>query len=542
MHIVSPSLTSSTSMSEKFAQFFKGENILQLLELPVNARILILGKALEAWAKYFRQSFFYPDINAIPAGQNDYALILYHSECAVSGRKLIKHLSMLGKIAGENGILMIFAGNFYSPANLKKLIKDFSGENFNKPRLGYRGFCRAMMRAGLKDWQAFIPMPKLIRPGEMVKIGSQLLELPFNKHSLTRLSRNCDLFNVITEGYIFFSPAEKLENGQLLKKCTMHFSEPHSDFPRLLNLERIDIRDRGAMILFLSGQKSKHRIIARVVSDSRTREIVSRNKKFLNFLHGLKSLPPNLKKLLPLPLGDFESNGSSVFMEQMLPGILSWKVNKGKLRNRIYLESVNFLLDLNRASRVKVEMTDALIDHLLLDDLERIEACPGIIPLIKNELFKNFKKLRKDMLGRQAVLAFSHGDYGYGNILVDSINGRITGVIDWDAGRHLEFAGVDFINLEIQRNRIEEKNGFYEAFSAVAKRVLNLDSQSTLSGYRNEFGLEGDLSRIQLSVAFLRYIARSANYPEMFVAAQKDYLKSLSLLQDLLKAPKELKQ
>lgn len=133
----------------------------------------------------------------------------------------------------------------------------------------------------------------------------------------------------------------------------------------------------------------------------------------------------------------------------MLPGTLVWKINSRRFRNRIYEESVKFLLSLNRSLRIQVRMEDEELDQLFVDELRRLAKCPSINSSFRNGLKKVITRVSHLLLRRTVFLSPSHGDYGYGNILVDPNSGRLTGVIDWDTGRKRELIGVDFLRESV---------------------------------------------------------------------------------------------
>jgi hypothetical protein len=100
-------------------------------------------------------------------------------------------------------------------------------------------------------------------------------------------------------------------------------------------------------------------------------------------------------------------------------------------------------------------------------------------------------------------------------------------VIDWDAGRQFELAGIDLLNLQIQKARTERNMGVFPAFVAVACAALGRGGLDEAGHYQGEFGIEGDLVRACLGVALLRYLSRAAQYPDVFAAEQDDYRRAI---------------
>lgn len=511
-----------------------GDNLLHLLSLPADSRVLIVGKPLEGWREKFRGSCFQATVGADQQFGGMYDMALYHSACASSPREFRAHLKQLRSHTVMNGSLMIFAENFYSFHNLKRLRDGGLKEVLGKVRSGPAGFRRAI-KTGFRFQQEFIPIPVVADPEEMIAAGSPLLEVSHHMHPLLRLAHRCGCLTAVADGNIFFCTPERLEEGTLLRSVTAKLAS--IGIPgRGLSLGRVDLRLRGAMVLFIREQTSGRHYIVRVVADPGAREIIRRNQEFLNGLRNLAGLPAGLKSLIPAPLCDLAQGDATLFIETMLPGVLAWKANKGRLKERIYRESVNFLMGLNRASRARVRLGETELYRLFSDDLRRLESCPDAEPVLQEEVRAIAGRLCRRLHGRSVFLAPAHGDYGYGNILVDPHSGRLTGVIDWDTGRLNELAGLDFLNLEIQKARIENDWGLFPAFTAVSKAVIARGGLDLAGGYREEFGIEGELVPLFLAIALVRYLSRAAQYPEVFSSEQGDYLRALDHLKVMLEA------
>jgi len=129
-------------------------------------------------------------------------------------------------------------------------------------------------------------------------------------------------------------------------------------------------------------------------------------------------------------------------------------------------------------------------------------------------------------------LAASHGDYGYGNILVDPRDGRLLGVIDWDTGRKKELAGVDIMNLLIQKTRTERNAGFFQAVEYLSRRPCFGLPSHVLDCMKTNFDTDSLKAGLLFSIAIIRYISRSAQYPTIFLSEQDDYAKALNLINE----------
>ena len=109
-------------------------------------------------------------------------------------------------------------------------------------------------------------------------------------------------------------------------------------------------------------------------------------------------------------------------------------------------------------------------------------------------------------------VVFSHGDFGYGNILYDSRTASLSGVIDWDTSRDVELPGVDFINLLIQKFRA--KSRMDESYNT-ALRWLESDEPlpSKIRAQLHErFGITGERLQLYSIIAVMHLMGRDFQF------------------------------
>jgi aminoglycoside phosphotransferase (APT) family kinase protein len=134
--------------------------------------------------------------------------------------------------------------------------------------------------------------------------------------------------------------------------------------------------------------------------------------------------------------------------------------------------------------------------------------------------------LEARLLGREQLLAWAHGDFGYGNALVNPATGELTGVIDWDTAREDELAGVDLVNFLTQRHRMEHGVPLSGALEAVGDRVLRAEFEA----------VPPEAAREVLVVTFLRFFQRSARYPRVFAREHADLRRAAGWCERVLRA------
>jgi len=506
-----------------------GNQLLCLMDLPPESRVLIVGESIASWSKYFQNANFFEIIPALVNASDVYDLILYHSAVAESRNKLNADLNHLRNILSPSGSVLFFAENLFSFNQLKNLMLGRFDVTWKKLWCFNSSYRKLLQRSGFKSIRSFIPLPVLEHPEELVAVGSKLLELPHYSHPVIKAFHRFGCYHTIAEGFVFLGGS--CGSSKLLSKICDVISKRLQFTDSILVLERLDIRLRGAFVLFLTERNSAKGYIVRLVADRKVDSIVSKNHDFLEYLQSGTGFSDDIKNTLPQTICRIEHFGSIVYVETMVAGMPAWKVNRGKLRDQIFRDAVDFLLQVYLASRQTAVLSAVKLEIILTDDFSSFVNCSVIDAGFRNKVLALLNLMKNRLNGLEIDLVASHGDYGYGNILVDPSSGALKGVIDWDTGRRQDLPGVDFINLLVQKERAERNCGVLDAFFAVVNEGL---SEANL-GILNEFGITGQLLGVIVNLAFTRYMSRSAQYPQVFLREQSDYMGILDLLQ--LKLP-----
>lgn len=511
---------------------FVGDNLLLLMGLPAGCRVLAIGDNLDSWKGLFRNCSVSADVPEQSSGTEPYGLILYHFAVAATSNSFGVDMKRSRSLLVENGSILVFAENPTSLGNLRKLKQGEFGTFFGRSLRGYVAYEQELRRIGFGDVRCYYALPGLEQTEELVEVGSRMLEIPHYRHPLLHAASKFGLFRLLAEGFVFHAGMLGVESGDLINRINDELSRQSGRHVVRCALKRLDIRSRGALVLFLEDEESGKRFVARIISDKKIIEIVQKNHEFLCFLHNLYGLPETLKKQLPLTLLRMEYSGSSVYVESMVEGSPAWKVNGGKLKVAIFQEAIGFLIQLNLATAQLKRLDDSDLDELLRDDLSRIVNSAVIASSFQEKMVRLISGIRGHLKGRELYLTASHGDYGYGNILVDPGSGALKGVIDWDTARQRDFPDVDLLNLCIQKERAERVCGPLEAFSRVFNDYtsgginagLALWTQGTWDSVGNR--------NLAVYLCFIRYTTRSLQYPRIFLDEQDDYCSILEQLQE----------
>jgi hypothetical protein len=498
-----------------------------LLDAPSTPLVLIVGVQLERWRSVFPESRFVETLNDIQETAEFYDLIIYHCESVATREELEKELSDLHGMLRPTGHLLLYALNAYSLRALKKVRE---GSLFRTLRCGRKGYRKSLVRAGFAGIYEYLALPTLEAAEEMVATGSRFLELPHYWHPLFHLAQRLGLFPSIADGYMFIAGNRSLEEGRLLRTVARLMSSAGGQSVDRCTLERFDLRLRGALVLFMKNHKTGQHVVVRVVSDPETREIISRNQGFLTDLQASLDLPANIRVLLPRPMGECRVGDSDIYVESLLEGVLAWKVNRARLRKRIQAEAAEFIFQFQYGTRRKVRLDTPELNELFDVDLARLEGCHEVNPNLQKTVAETVDKIRQSLYGREVFLTASHGDYGYGNILVDARTSELKGVIDWDTGRVRDLPGIDYLNMEVQRIRIESGCELSTAFRSVAANTLKCGSLDLKYNYQQYLAVTSDLLPELISLALIRYVTRSVQYPEVFSPEQSQYIDAFETL------------
>jgi len=367
---------------------------------------------------------------------------------------------------------------------------------------------------------------------EMVAPGSRFLEIPHHAHFLMKRIHSMGKYHLVHDRFAVLCMQRALLQNALFERICTALGECGMPGEASLLLERVDIRDRGALVLFVKETNTYKHFIARVVHSQEIKTIIRKNHYFLQWLQKNNNVPDAVKTKIPNPLAELSFQENHVFIESLMPGILAWKANRRSLQARIFEDSMQFILDLMIATSQNVSLDETSLDDLFREDEYRVnesEWCPDGFKKIFNQKLALIKRMVVD---QDMWLAASHGDYGYGNILVDPRDGRLLGVIDWDTGRKQEFAGVDIMNLMIQKTRTEQNADFFQAVEYLYKGTSFGLPSHVFDFMKTHFDTDKSNAGLLFSIAIIRYISRSAQYPAVFLSEQGEYIKALNLINE----------
>lgn len=290
-----------------------------------------------------------------------------------------------------------------------------------------------------------------------------------------------------------------------------------------VQLLRFQLRIRGAAVLVVRARGRQY--VFRIVPEGRLQDIVLRNHSALIGLRQALNGTTSLLDLVPEPTVIDWLGSVAVLGETCLPGTLAWKVASGALARPIHRNAVSFLEALKAATARHGPVGSDTMARLLAPDFQRLEEARFADAALRSRLAEELRSAAEALTGIGMPLHASHGDYGYGNILVDENSGALTGVIDWDTARPIDLPGIDRVNLELQVARTALGGDFAGAVTAVWR---NQAAHEALAG-------PGGPTRIRalFRLGVCRYILRSLRYPSVYARDAAHFDKALVTLQQL---------
>ena len=276
-------------------------------------------------------------------------------------------------------------------------------------------------------------------------------------------------------------------------------------------INRIMFRERGTLIVEAK-DADNNQYISRSSIMAEGDMSIAKNYKIIESLLANPTITQESKRLIPNPVARI-ANAS---IEVKKPGQLAWKIvrDKPELESFIMAQAWAFSFSLCVGTSKQVNVDSEKFDAIVGSDLEYIQQFCRRDTEVTGLLFSINNYLLKHLLDKDVFVVFSHGDFGYGNILCDSKTGSLSGVIDWDTSRDTELPGVDFINLLIQKFRAH--GSIDESYMAALQWIKS--EQSLPTKIRDQlyegFGITDKNLELYSLVAVLHLMSRDFGFRE----------------------------
>lgn len=499
-----------------------------------SARVLLAGSGDPDWEADVRSSFATltvartaEEFESALSREGAFDLVIWTPGLVLTpGWQLMKRL---GRSLSENGTAFILTENRFSArATRRDPLRVFSST-----RTTLASFQRLLERAGFDRTHGFLPVPDLRGAEEFVSSRYGAIALPTHAARLEDVLNRAGLLWTIHDGAAFIASGHEGGERRLMKELGQLLEGPHNTSSREIVLERFDLRERGALIVFLRSENT--RMVCRIAVETTVDRVIRRNNDWIRRMHDAPHLTADLKAAVPHSLGAFPVTGGNAYVETLIPGVIAWKLSGSPRREaRLFRSVTRFITNLGRESATRVRIDESHVDRLLSQG-----GYETIDPHVSLEYEQLGTQLRARMLGRERTLAWVHGDFGYGNVIADPKTGELSGVIDWDQAME-GLAGEDLVNFLVQRERAMRGRSLSQALEEVGEAVVAggfraFDSRLT---HDQDIVLTTDEREEIMAWTTLRFAQRGMAYPALFAPAREETRVALAWACEMLSGRK----
>ncbi len=478
-----------------------------VLGLDPAARVLLVGPLYSAQDGDFARAF--GTVRACASAEeweagafdDTYDLICVDARARWGGRATSALVARAASMLAVRGILLVACGNRFAPERIGRVLR-----GRNRGRDGDatpRSIRRTLRIAGLEVIEQFLAVPSLEEVDDYRSTAMRRFDLPWHASQVSRLASRMGFYPSVHEDMLFVASRPGTAPLASVSARIMTPIAPRSVDAGAWRVERFALRRRGAAVLGLTD--GSRGVIARVASTGEVADRIARNTRFTDRIHALTALAGVWREVVPRALGAFDSGDVTVFVEPTMPGILAWKLpHHGAAARRAHEDAIAFITALGDATRHRVVVDPGIFVRLVGASLETVHASLARVGASVDSTERVRRALHRRLLGTEVAIVWGHGDFGFGNLLVDRVTGRLQGVIDWDTHVEEELAGVDLANLELQRETALTAGDVAVAFDRIAVRTA-------------------PAGQLALAIAGIRLIARSVPYPAEFARLAGSY-------------------
>jgi len=445
---------------------------------------------------------------------SSFEMIVFDTLAIGNTSEIYKISRMLMPRLTDNGVLILLIRNRFSLLYLYQAIRRIPAKASVSPTK----LKKELISAGAVLVDPFLALPSFTALEEISSLIHGDINLLQVRNPLKRLFTSSRWYRFIHHDYVLFASKRSRDVFKIVSRIDRHISSDTSGNANI-QLTRFDMRKRGALVLFLSDRTNRKDLIARPVTQPAIKKLIRENHAWADRIQNNDRIPDVVKKNAPVVYGKIDVSDLEVYIENQMPGILAWKIiNNPKIEPVVFANAYSFIKTFNHATSQLTDINDDCLDELVSSEIHSIlmnyKKYSGLI----NDLHHIHTSVRERLLNTKRYLVWGHGEYAYANILVEPSNGQLTGVIDWNRGRFLEFPGVDLINLILQRYRITNRADIYEAVLKCAPALIQsgFSNDPITEDYNRLFGLSASDFKISFAIFAIRTVYTFSLYPDSF--------------------------
>lgn len=487
-----------------------------LLQLPIGSTILVDGKNGAALcAGLSRLSYRALELTRANAEDVHQAAALVVLPGAASTPKLVE--ATISKMRADAQVLVFFPHRWSTYAGVRSGVRNLLSHRSWTMRRA-TAIARSAERGKPQIW---LPVPKHTVPEEFVAL-SEPQEMAA---SMACTERRARLRARLHDGFGIYGSPGGAGMGGLARMLESALEK--NGFPCALRITRFDLRNRGALVLFVMDQANARAYVCRIVRG----EVSEHLQRHWRLQASVRCdvQPHALQSRIPQEIATVRIDEHTCWIETRSPGTVSWRIPQ-RLRPVLDDQIVGFIADLAAVTGVDHVVSEADIDNeaaLWADQIgTKLKGASADL------LSEAYELLRERVVGAAAKFGWVHGDYGYGNVLADPCTGELSSVIDWETASSQSFVGVDLFNFLLQRAR--SRGSVREATDRVLREIESgdLGGGTSVSRYLARFLPDRTLQLHVLLLTLCRWLRREHRYGLRPPANSDDLRAALSLVRD----------
>jgi hypothetical protein len=499
----------------------RGPALAALLGMPAHGRVLLMGPGLERWCREL-PAHFYLCCHVPSAVDAASALVPGAWRVVVwaagEGEDVSpRTLAAVQRALHPQGTLLLLAPNRFS---LRALARHPLAAAAGEARSA-AGWRRALGAAGFAGVETYLPLPSLAEAEEYAAPGEGEVALRADAPWERRAAAALGVYESLHEGYAFLASAGPDGGTRRLLRRLEEGLEDALPGVRLVP-QRFDLRERGALVLLLRDGTSDTRLACRVAAGDAARA-AARNAAWTRRVADDARIAAWARDRVPRPRAALPAGVGTAFVEDRIRGVVGWKVARvPRLRRAAADDLVRFALRLGEGTAHTRRMEAAELVHLGRGDAPPPAdgACARLQAALRERLVEG-------MRGRERRTCLAHGDFGYGNAIVQGATGRLNGVVDWD-GAGEDLAGVDALNFAVQARRVEAgltlPAALEDAGDAFVRGGFAAVGAPALADW---LPLDGPARAELAAWTVLRMTVRAARHPHLFAADAEPHAAAL---------------
>jgi hypothetical protein len=476
-----------------------------LLQLQKGARIGLVGDYNVLWLKGFeRHGFRVFDLNLaqplVPERELLDALIRFPRSDGSAGLSLS---TLVGTLNERGQLLGFFRHRWTLTAGIRTAIRNLLTPRAN----GLSSSLRTLRGAGLPVAAVWVPIPKLHVPEELVA-RTDYTEIATSKAST---SRAYGAFVAhFHDGFVVAAARRHLGIHALAEKihCGMKASDHSSVSAEVI---RFDMRDRGALVLFLRTSDGQDRV-CRIADGSSTINSLQRHWDMQLAIRKATVSTEKVQSRIPEPFAEFMIDGRKCWIERRMEGTIGWRLAP-RQRHELSVQLVEFLRDLAEATSQRVTFSEGDLSSLI--NAWPVASSRSSTQDIESELGRLSRYLVAAFTNVITTVCWAHGDFGYSNAIAVARSGQLRSVIDWETASDRCPIGVDLFNLLLQLRVIEAKQTLNHAVRALVRDVQEEKLGIEIEGidpYLRRFLPSSAEAMAVLGLTLYRWVQRDRRY------------------------------